>query len=311
MNKTVSCCVKIAAITLSVSSVHANKPIYPAEIAGRDLNYVGLGWLGHIGVTAANKISQNSDWILMIADIPMPQETPQHIAAEMRFANDTHLNDIKRGIFIDRVAISGKEPDTVKNLIKLYNETESESIKEKVIQGMMIYYQQHLDLTKNTNDQMLLKSFFAKLLDEKFVNQTASQVVRGFVDLHSYLEIQDNLTNINRLLIKMPHQSSIMLKMLLASQSKELEKIYIKSIVLELRQANNSDLDNFLFGPLSMAYKNTGPNVLAPESRKEVIEYLKFVAHKYTDSALLDNKNDKYAAFTAPTYFELVKNIGM
>jgi hypothetical protein len=461
MNKTVMSGAKIAVITLSVSIVYAQKSIYPAEIVGRDLNYNGLGWLGHVGVTAANKISQNGDWVLeilnesdvgqlntlpnfksrskywgskygvsdraergqhvideanhqrwwcptytsstaytigagdlkwgtrfkcgvwrcdtytwwafysagydtvtgrvmlpftvfngfpaynqllpnaiettlpdimnttlddvtpeelnnmtfeefeMIADIPMERETPQHIAAEMRFAQDTHLNDIKRGIFIDRLVISGKEPDTVTTLLKLYNETESTAVKEKIIQGMMIYYQQHLNLSENTNDQMLLKSFFAKLLEETVVNQTASQVVRGFVDLHSSEEVQDNVAKINQLLVKMSHQSSIMLKMSLASKSRDLEKIYIKSIVLELRKTNNSDLDGFLFGPLSMAYKKTGPNVLASETRKEVIEYLKFVAHKYTNKALLDNKGDKYAGFTAPIYFELVKNIGM
>lgn len=32
---------------------HARK-IYPGEIMGRDLNYPGLGWLGHVGITTRN-----------------------------------------------------------------------------------------------------------------------------------------------------------------------------------------------------------------------------------------------------------------
>ncbi len=55
----------------------------------------------------------------MIADIPMEQETPKHMAAEMRFAKNTQLSDIKRGIFMDRVAIIGGVDNTITDFINL------------------------------------------------------------------------------------------------------------------------------------------------------------------------------------------------
>ncbi len=232
----------------------------------------------------------------MIADIPMQQETPQHIAAEMRLANDPQLNDIKRGIFIDRLTIGGKDPDTVSKMLKLYDETDSKELKAKIIQGMMIHYQQHLDLSKNTTDQMLLKSFFATRLEEKINNQVASNVVRSFVDLHSTQEVIANMDKINDLLTKMPHESSVMLKISLASKSKEIETIYMKSLIAELKEVNSSDLDGFLFGPLVMAYKQSSKpvsqEILNPESREELIHYLKYVEYKYTDKGLRENTKD-------------------
>jgi hypothetical protein len=69
-----------------------------------------------------------------------------------------------------------------------------------------------------------------------------------------------------------------------------LEPIYIRSIIDELRKANNADLDDFFFGPLSIGYNGTGKDLLLPESRKMVIDYLKEVRHKYTPAGIKKNK---------------------
>lgn len=65
----------VSLATLStVSVVHAKKT-YPAEILGRDLNYIGLGWLGHVGIATANMssakgMSQNADQVIEILNEP-------------------------------------------------------------------------------------------------------------------------------------------------------------------------------------------------------------------------------------------------
>ena len=52
------------------SAVHAKK-IYPAEIMARDLNYPGLGWLGHVGIANAQMMdpsgmNQNASLVIEI-----------------------------------------------------------------------------------------------------------------------------------------------------------------------------------------------------------------------------------------------------
>ena len=116
----------------------------------------------------------------MIADIPMTHETEQHIAAEVRFANDEQLGALKRGIFIDRLTLSNKHPDTVSEMLTLYHKTKDEAVKKQIVQGLMIYYQQHLDLKENSSDQVLLKQFFASLIKKDFSNETGDSVMRGF-----------------------------------------------------------------------------------------------------------------------------------
>lgn len=58
-------CRKLVALGASISIagllssvVHAKK-IYPGEIMGRDLNYPGLGWLGHVGITNRDMYSSS------------------------------------------------------------------------------------------------------------------------------------------------------------------------------------------------------------------------------------------------------------
>ncbi|MFI4955234.1 MAG: hypothetical protein ACHP9Y_04910 [Gammaproteobacteria bacterium] len=56
-------CRKLVTLGLSItvvgllSSAAYAKKIYPAEIMARDLNYPGLGWLGHVGIANANMSS--------------------------------------------------------------------------------------------------------------------------------------------------------------------------------------------------------------------------------------------------------------
>ena len=66
-----------------------------------------------------------------------------------------------------------------------------------------------------------------------------------------------------------------------------------------------------IFWPFMALFFNCGFEIkLNPESRKELIQYLKDVEYKYTNKGLRENKKDHLAAYTAPTYVELVKLLG-
>ena len=205
------------------------------------------------------------------------------------------------------------EPNIVKKMLDLYEKTESVEIKNKIAQDLMLYDQRHQNNTSYLNqDQPLLKAFFTRLLDsEKLNTKLADDAIRGYINTHSSEEIILNKSKIDKLLPKTGHYASIMLKYSLVHKSKELQNIYIKSIIKELRQANNSDLDSYLFGPLSIGYQNTGNDLLEPESKKLVIDYLKEVEYKYSEHGIQANSSDRHRISTAPYYFGLKKAMGL
>lgn len=263
-------------------------------------------------VTAEDLNAMPFEEFQMIMDAPPTNYiTTQLISSEMRFAADDNLNNIKRGIMIDRLTSKGDEPDLIPKLLKLYNETNNTEVKEKIISGLMLYNQQHRNVKSYiNNDQLLLKNYFAELLNSKsLTSKSTNTAIRGFLDLHGAEEIMENLDVIDTLLPKTDHYSSIMLKYSLVHKSKELQRIYIKSIINELREANNSDLDSYLFGPLSIGYSGTGKGLLDPDSRQLILEYLNDVRYKYTTDGINANPEDFHRRTTAPTYFELIKNM--
>ena len=249
----------------------------------------------------------------MIMDTPPAHYITSPSTVQMQLAYDSNLNDVKRGIMIDRLIADNAEPDLVKKLLKLYSETNSIEVKNKIVQGLMLYDQRHRNVKSYiNNDQPLLKVFFAELLDSKsLTSKIADDGIRGFIDTHSPKEIMANLDKINKWLPTTGHYSSIMLKYTLVYKSKELQHIYIKSIVNELREANNSDLDSYLFGPLSIGYQGSGKGLLEPESKQVVVDYLKEVRYKYTSKGIKSSPDDFHRTTTAPYYFELIKNMGI
>lgn len=248
----------------------------------------------------------------MIMDSPPMHYVTSPSTVQMQFAYDSNLNEAKRGVMIDRLIAEDAEPDLVRKLLKLYNETQSPEVKDKIVEGLMLYNQRHRNIKVYIeNDKPLLKTFFAELLNSKSLTpHTTDDALRGFIDTSSPDEIIANLDLVNKWLLTLNHYPSIMLKYSLVFKSKELQSIYIKSIVEELRKANDSDLDSYLFGPLSIGYQGTGKNLLEPESKKVVTDYLKEVHYKYTKKGIKDNPKDFHRGTTAPYYFELLKNMG-
>ncbi|WP_242601997.1 hypothetical protein [Legionella yabuuchiae] len=249
----------------------------------------------------------------MIMDTPPVHYVTSPSTVQMQFAYNSNLNDVKRGIMIDRLIADDTETDLVKKLLNLYNETDNIEVKNKIVQGLMLYNQRHRNVKYYIkNDQPLLKGFFTELLDSKSLNpKMADDAIRGFIDTHSSEEIMISRDKIDKWLPTTGHYSSIMLKYTLVHKSKDLQPIYIKSIVDELRKANNSDLDSYLFGPLSIGYQGTGKNLLEPESKQIVADYLKEVRYKYTPQGIKANPKDTHRNTTAPYYFELIKHMGM
>ncbi|MDX2346894.1 MAG: hypothetical protein QNK11_08505 [Legionella sp.] len=267
--------------------------------------------LENITVEALNVMPYEEFQIIM--DAPPAHYVTSPSSVQVQFAYDSNLTDVKRGIMIDRLIADDIERDLVKQLLNLYSETNSIEIKNKITQDLMLYNQQHRNIKAYLNhEQPLLKAFFSERLDSKSLNsKMADDAIRGFIDTHSPEEIITNRDKIDKWLPITGHYSSIMLKYTLVHQSKELQHIYIQSIIDELRKANNSDLDSYLFGPLSMGYQSSGKNLLMPESKQVVINYLKTVHYKYTLQGIKKNSTDSHRITTAPYYFELIKNMGI
>jgi len=238
-------------------------------------------------VTAEDLNTMDFEEFEMIADIPLNQETPQHIAVEWKQANNPSLNDIKRGIFIDRLSVVGAS-DTVTNFLKLYNdEHSSAAIKSKVIQGTIIYYQNHLDVKKESADKSLLKAFYTKLLDKKLSRVESAEVIRGYVDLSSPTEVLANHKKIDSVSVGIEPHMLLGLKIQLTSVSKELEHVYIPSIITLLKKNDNPDLDDMFFSSAIRFHRH----LRDPLSKGYIRQYMDSVNDKYTASTVGDNPN--------------------
>jgi len=265
--------------------------------------------LEHVTAETLNTMSHEAFQTLM--DAPPINYVTSPSAVQIQFAHDSNLMDIKRGIMIDRLLADDIEPDLVKKLLKLYAETNRIAVKNKIVQALMLYDQRHSNIASYLDDeQPLLKAFFSELLDAKSLNASmADDVIRGVIDTHSPEEITIKRDKIDKWLLSVDHYASIMLKYTLVHQSKAFQSIYIQSIVDELGRANNADLDSYFFGPLSIGYQASGANLLEPQSKQVVIDYLKAVHHKYTAQGIENMGDDAHRITTAPYYFELVKRL--
>ncbi|WP_419386688.1 hypothetical protein [Legionella sp. 29fVS95] len=249
----------------------------------------------------------------MIMDAPPTDYVTSPSAIQIQLAANPELDDIKRGIMIDRLVSRSTEPDLVKKLLAIYNETDRIEIKSKVVENLMLYNQKHSnEKAYIDNERALVKDFFEQLLaNNSLTPHMIDTGLRGFIDTHTADEITNRLDQINEKLTHVNHYSSVMLKYTLTFKSETLQKIYMKSLINELKIANDSDLDSYLFGPLSIAYQHRGKDLLAPESRQSVIGYLKQVRYKYAPQQSKASSNDPHRNTTAPYYFELIKVMGI
>lgn len=201
---------------------------------------------------------------------------------DMQSAWDDHLNKTDRIIAIDHLTTQGTTPHLAAELIQLYRTTPVSAIRTHIIAGLMLYYQHHFETLQHTDEYALLKQFFAELLHEQHSAKITDYVIRGFIDLHTPDEIFNHLALINQRLSTVHPTSSIMLKYALVHKSKRFHTLYIPAIIQELREAHDVALNNYFFGPLSVAYQHQEKNKLEPEAEQMVIAYLDEIAQQYT-----------------------------
>ncbi len=264
-------------------------------------------------VSAENLNEMGLEEFQAVIDAPLkaPTNYVSPVSAYMRFAYDDGLSDVKRGAMIDKITSKTSDIDLVPKLLRLYDETDREEVKNKIVSGLMFHVQGELREHPSARDKELLRGFFHRLIGEKLNQRCADWATMGFVDTHTADETLQNLDKINAQLAVATDPASITLKYKLVHKSKELQSIYIKSIVDELREANNSDLDSYFFGPLAIGYQGIEKNLLEPDSKQTVINYLNEVRYKYTSKGIKANLGDFHRGTTAPYYFELIKNMGV
>lgn len=267
--------------------------------------------LDELSADELNSMSLEEFQTVIDKPLTAPTNYVAPVSAYMRFAYDDSLDDIKRGAMIDKITSKISDFDLVNKLLKLYDLTDNEEVKNKIVSGLMYHTQGELREHPNSKDTELLKNFFQRLIGEKLNQRCADWATMGYIDTHKADEISQNLDKIDAQLAVATHPASITLKYKLVHKSKELQAIYIQSIVDELRAANDSDLDSYFFGPLAIGYQGTGVNLLEPDAKQIVINYLNEVNYKYTPEGIAENPDDFHRGSTAPYYFELIQNMGI
>lgn len=237
----------------------------------------------------------------MIADIPLEQETPQHIAVEWRFAKSPEINVIKRGVFIDRLSILGKK-GTLSKLLNLYNSSNNDEIRQKIIQGTVIYYQNHLNKNEESKEKSELLNFYQKLINNKMPTGSEALVIRGYIDLSSPKDILDNHKIIDSLSNKIELNMFLGINFQLAKKSLELEKIYIPSMIKLLQNEPREDLENMFLGIMNKFYAHLRLN----ESKEQVKKYVLSLKDKYSPKFSGDKNQDVLNSLTTQHYIELV-----
>ncbi|WP_298624239.1 hypothetical protein [uncultured Legionella sp.] len=282
-----------------------------ADSSGTVVNGVTNKSLDDVSAEDLNEMTFEEFQAVIDTSLKDPTNYVAPMSAYMRFAYDNSLSDVKRGAMIDKITSKVSDVDLVPKLLRLYDETEREEVKNKIVSGLMFHVQGDLREHPNVRDKDLLRVFFHRLIGEKLNQRCADWATMGFIDTHTADETLQNLDKIDTQLAVATHPASITLKYKLVHKSKELQSIYIQSIVDELREANNSDLDSYFFGPLAIGYQGTGKNLLEPDPKQIVIKYLNEVRYKYTSKGIKANPEDFHRDTTAPYYFELIETMGI
>jgi len=177
------------------------------------------------------------------------------LIAEWQFANDENVNNIKRGIFIDRLAMSN-EKDVIPRFLKMHDEIDVGELKTKIVQGLMVHYQNN---TENAQKNYVsLRKFYTDLMRQ------IDMQCKG-IEAHLLLGLKHNL----------------------ALKSQALEQIYVPSMIAMLKKYNRSDLDDMFFGITKMGYRQLRDS----NSIKQIKTYIDYTSSKYTLLKVSSNKD--------------------
>lgn len=226
-------------------------------------------------------------------DIPIQKESDEHIEKEWELLDSSDLNDIKKGIFIDRLALIG-QPRTLERFIELYPNSNS-SVKNKLLQGMMIFYQRHK--TKN------LKFFYEPLMAnaDKY---NSDKILRGYTDFSSDQDIIRNKALIDKVGERVePHLLASILHNVVM-RSAETEAAYFNDYLSLFKNQNNSDFDDMLFGYMKLAYHN----FKKPESKALAKSLIREKINQYHTMKYI-NKHDQYTDVAVDSLHDLMEEI--
>ncbi|STX45159.1 Uncharacterised protein [Legionella gratiana] len=237
-----------------------------------------------------------------LADIPMKDETPTHMSKEWEFAANIQVNETKRGIFIDRLAVSN-EQNVIPRFLKMYQEAKSSEIRSKLIQGLMIYYQNHSDSLDKNYDAEVLREFYSKMLYQNLERNDADKIIRGYIDFHSAQQIINRRSQIEQQMVGIEPRLILGLKLELAYKSLELEKIYIPAVIEMLRKYQRSDLDGMFFGITKLWHESLKDK----HSITAIKSYLDFTEKKYVRSSA--NTEDLYFGVAKNSFKELKNSL--
>ena len=235
-----------------------------------------------------------------IADIPIQDETPTHLAKEWEFAENESVVDVKRGIFLDLLAIV-EEQNTISKLLDIYNKTKNNEVKSKVIQALQTNYQNKKDFI-SSQEKENLNSFYDEQLQKPLRFIDIDKIVRGYIDINNAQKILGMRSKIDDQISKTEGRMALGLRLDMANKSQQLQQIYMPIIVKNLKNANRSDLDDMFFG-----ITNIRINTFEPESIKVIKAYIESKKNKYV-SAIMTN-NDPYAAMAKISLEELNKSL--
>lgn len=231
-----------------------------------------------------------------IADIPIQDETPAHLAKEWEFAEDESVIDVKRGIFLDRLSIV-EEQNTINKLLDIYKITKSYEVKSKVIQALQTYFQNNKKLM-SAQEKKRLKSFYNDHLQKQLRSIDIDKIVRGYIEMNDAQNILRMHNKIDDQITKTEGRMALGLRLDIANKSQQLEKIYMPIIVENLKKANRSDLDGMFFGITKIRIKT-----FESESIKIIKEYLKTRKNKYVSTIM--TSSDPYAEMARISLEEL------
>ncbi|MBA2648700.1 MAG: hypothetical protein H0U75_03715 [Legionella sp.] len=217
-----------------------------------------------------------------IADIPIQDETPAHLTKEWEFAENESVVDVKRGIFLDRLAIV-EEQNTISKLLDIYNKTKNNEVRSKIIQALQTNYQNQ-NASISAQEKENLKFFYDDLLQKQLRSIDIDKIVRGYIDINNAHKILKMRSKIEAQITQTEERMALGLRLDMANKSQELQKIYMPIIVENLKKANRSDLDDMFFGITSIRIKT-----FTTKSIKVIKEYTRIRKNKYASAIMSSN----------------------
>lgn len=221
----------------------------------------------------------------------MPEETtPARLEKEWQLIESKELNRDWKILLISRKS-AFDAPETVGKLINLYKSESDLKVKAAIISATMFYYQQHWESIGASSDFENLKSFYEASIKSKPSKDISSSIVRGFIDFHNEIEINEHIDFIEKHLAKVDKQPLIGLQFELIRKSPSLQKRFLPQSISVLKKTNNPELDSMFF-----YFLNHGIEIVKDESlRKTIKNFIIERRQAYSALGFLDSTNAKNA----------------